>query len=45
MSYNTDEVEMSWSTVGVAKMREKIELADYELTDISNKRNKEVRFM
>ncbi|GMS89739.1 hypothetical protein PENTCL1PPCAC_11914 [Pristionchus entomophagus] len=40
-NYNTDEVEMSWSSVGVAKMREKIELADYELTSISNQRNKE----
>lgn len=33
-SYNTDEVEMDWTSVGVEKMREHIELADYLLIDI-----------
>nr|CAD2177860.1 unnamed protein product [Meloidogyne enterolobii] len=33
-NYNTDEVEMFWSSVGVAKMRDHIELADYLLIDI-----------
>lgn len=37
-SYNTDEVEMRWSALGVSKMREKMELADYELVDIENVR-------
>uniref|UniRef100_A0A1I7ZYM6 Ligand-gated ion channel 50 n=1 Tax=Steinernema glaseri TaxID=37863 RepID=A0A1I7ZYM6_9BILA len=40
-NYNTDEVEMSWSDLGVSKMREKMELADYELMDIENVRNTE----
>jgi len=35
-SYNTDEVAMYWSELGVSKMREKMELADYLLTDIEN---------
>jgi hypothetical protein len=30
-NYNTEEVQMSWSPVGVSLMREKMELADYEL--------------
>ncbi|CAJ0942629.1 unnamed protein product, partial [Mesorhabditis belari] len=34
-NYNTDEVEMQWSPLGVMRMREKIELADYALTNIS----------
>lgn len=33
-SYNTDEVDVAWTDVGVLKMREKMELADYELIDI-----------
>ena len=37
-SYNTDEVQMSWSPLGVSKMREKMELADYELTSIEQLR-------
>jgi hypothetical protein len=37
-NYNTDEVEMHWSTVGVAKMRDHIELADYLLVDILSDR-------
>ena len=41
-SYNTDEVRMSWAPSGVSKMREKMELADYELVDIRNIRNTEV---
>ncbi|KAI6222353.1 hypothetical protein M3Y99_01507100 [Aphelenchoides fujianensis] len=36
--YNTDEVQMDWSPLGVSKMREKMELADYELEDIENVR-------
>uniref|UniRef100_A0A915DV41 Uncharacterized protein n=1 Tax=Ditylenchus dipsaci TaxID=166011 RepID=A0A915DV41_9BILA len=38
-NYNTDEVEMYWSTLGVSKMREKMELADYELDSIANVHN------
>ncbi|KAI1708840.1 neurotransmitter-gated ion-channel ligand binding domain-containing protein [Ditylenchus destructor] len=38
-NYNTDEVEMYWSTLGVSKMREKMELADYELETIINLHN------
>lgn len=41
-SYNTDEVQMSWTPSGVSKMRDKMELADYELVDIKNIRNVEV---
>ena len=37
-NYNTDEVEMYWSSVGVAKMRDHIELADYLLIDIVSER-------
>ncbi|CAB3403221.1 unnamed protein product [Caenorhabditis bovis] len=37
-NYNTDEVKMSWSEKGVQKMREKMELADYELVNINNVR-------
>uniref|UniRef100_A0A0N5AHQ4 Ligand-gated ion channel 50 n=1 Tax=Syphacia muris TaxID=451379 RepID=A0A0N5AHQ4_9BILA len=37
-NYNTDEVQMSWSPLGVSKMREKMELADYELTSIEQLR-------
>ncbi|KAI6176475.1 hypothetical protein M3Y97_00802000 [Aphelenchoides bicaudatus] len=33
-NYNTDEVEMDWSAIGVAKMRDRMELADYELDRI-----------
>ncbi|TKR64972.1 hypothetical protein L596_025438 [Steinernema carpocapsae] len=40
-NYNTDEVQMNWSELGVSKMREKMELADYELMDIENVRNTE----
>ncbi|CAD6187811.1 unnamed protein product [Caenorhabditis auriculariae] len=40
-NYNTDEVQMSWSPNGVQKMREKMELADYELVEITNIRNTE----
>ncbi|VDK48480.1 unnamed protein product [Anisakis simplex] len=40
-NYNTDEVQMSWSPLGVSKMREKMELADYELTGIENLRASE----
>ncbi|VDK87347.1 unnamed protein product [Litomosoides sigmodontis] len=40
-NYNTDEVEMVWSPLGVSKMREKMELADYELTGIENLRKTE----
>ncbi|PAV66156.1 hypothetical protein WR25_20960 [Diploscapter pachys] len=40
-NYNTDEVEMDWSAIGVDKMQKKIELADYVLTNISNKRTVE----
>uniref|UniRef100_A0A914GWE4 Uncharacterized protein n=1 Tax=Globodera rostochiensis TaxID=31243 RepID=A0A914GWE4_GLORO len=38
-NYNTDEVEMDWTSVGVEKMREQIELADYLLIDIVPERN------
>uniref|UniRef100_A0A1I7X756 Ligand-gated ion channel 50 n=1 Tax=Heterorhabditis bacteriophora TaxID=37862 RepID=A0A1I7X756_HETBA len=41
MCYNTDEVQMSWTSSGVSKMRDKMELADYELVDIKNIRNEE----
>ncbi|RCN26712.1 hypothetical protein ANCCAN_27561 [Ancylostoma caninum] len=41
-NYNTDEVQMSWTPSGVSKMRDKMELADYELVDIKNIRNEEV---
>lgn len=41
-SYNTDEVQMNWTEIGVSKMREKMELADYELIDIVNIRRTEV---
>lgn len=44
LSYNTDEVQMEWTETGVSKMREKMELADYELVDIKNVRNVEVCF-
>ncbi|KAI6235920.1 hypothetical protein M3Y95_00102500 [Aphelenchoides besseyi] len=37
-NYNTDEVQMDWSPLGVSKMREKMELADYELDNIENVR-------
>ncbi|WKY00494.1 hypothetical protein Q1695_014941 [Nippostrongylus brasiliensis] len=40
-NYNTDEVQMSWTPSGVSKMRDKMELADYELVDIRNVRNVE----
>ncbi|CAJ0599297.1 unnamed protein product [Cylicocyclus nassatus] len=40
-NYNTDEVQMAWTPIGVSKMREKMELADYELVDIKNVRNVE----
>uniref|UniRef100_A0A158PH33 Ligand-gated ion channel 50 n=1 Tax=Angiostrongylus costaricensis TaxID=334426 RepID=A0A158PH33_ANGCS len=40
-NYNTDEVQMSWTPTGVSKMRDKMELADYELVDIMNIRNVE----
>ncbi|KAK5971443.1 hypothetical protein GCK32_018363 [Trichostrongylus colubriformis] len=40
-NYNTDEVQMSWTPSGVSKMRDKMELADYELVDIKNVRNVE----
>ncbi|VDK65517.1 unnamed protein product [Onchocerca ochengi] len=40
-NYNTDEVQMVWSPLGVSKMREKMELADYELTGIENLRKTE----
>ncbi|KAK6101476.1 Neurotransmitter-gated ion-channel ligand binding domain family protein [Brugia pahangi] len=40
-NYNTDEVQMIWSPLGVSKMREKMELADYELTGIENLRKTE----
>ncbi|KAK5984759.1 hypothetical protein GCK32_018152, partial [Trichostrongylus colubriformis] len=43
-NYNTDEVQMSWTPTGVSKMRDKMELADYELVDIKNVRNVEVRY-
>ncbi|KHN87880.1 Ligand-gated ion channel 50 [Toxocara canis] len=43
-NYNTDEVQMSWSPLGVSKMREKMELADYELTGIENLKTSEARF-
>lgn len=33
---------MDWSAIGVDKMQKKIELADYVLTNISNKRTVEV---
>uniref|UniRef100_A0A7E4V0D7 Ligand-gated ion channel 50 n=1 Tax=Panagrellus redivivus TaxID=6233 RepID=A0A7E4V0D7_PANRE len=39
-NYNTDEVEMSWSKLGVSKMREKMELADYELMEINTEKVK-----
>ncbi|KIH63870.1 hypothetical protein ANCDUO_05827 [Ancylostoma duodenale] len=32
---------MSWTPSGVSKMRDKMELADYELVDIKNIRNEE----
>lgn len=35
---------MVWSPLGVSKMREKMELADYELTGIENLRKTEVSF-
>lgn len=35
---------MVWSPLGVSKMREKMELADYELTGIENLRSTEVSF-
>ncbi|PIO76643.1 Neurotransmitter-gated ion-channel ligand binding domain protein [Teladorsagia circumcincta] len=40
-NYNTDEVQMAWTPTGVSKMREKMELADYELVGINNLRNEE----
>lgn len=40
-NYNTDEVQMVWSPLGVSKMREKMELADYELCGIENLRKTE----
>ncbi|CAO4368570.1 unnamed protein product [Caenorhabditis nigoni] len=40
-NYNTDEVKMDWSENGVQKMRDKMELADYELVDIHKIRNTE----
>lgn len=40
-NYNTDEVKMKWSENGVQKMREKMELADYELVEIVNIRKTE----
>jgi hypothetical protein len=33
---------MNWSPLGVSKMREKMELADYELGKIENIRNEEI---
>ncbi|KRX68159.1 Ligand-gated ion channel 50 [Trichinella nativa] len=38
-NYNTDEVKMSWTDIGVEPMREKMELADYMLENIVNFRN------
>ncbi|CAD5219929.1 unnamed protein product [Bursaphelenchus xylophilus] len=38
-NYNIAEVEMNWSPLGVAPMREKMELADYELDRIDNVRH------
>uniref|UniRef100_A0A914VR67 Ligand-gated ion channel 50 n=1 Tax=Plectus sambesii TaxID=2011161 RepID=A0A914VR67_9BILA len=38
-NYNTDEVQMNWSPVGVELMREKMELADYALVKRFNYRN------
>ncbi|CAD5214386.1 unnamed protein product [Bursaphelenchus okinawaensis] len=38
-NYNIAEVEMTWSSLGVARMREKMELADYELDRIDNVRH------
>ncbi|CAI2349624.1 unnamed protein product [Caenorhabditis sp. 36 PRJEB53466] len=40
-NYNTDEVKMDWSENGVQKMRDKMELADYELVDIHKIRKTE----
>ncbi|CAI5444325.1 unnamed protein product [Caenorhabditis angaria] len=40
-NYNTDEVKMDWSEKGVQKMRDKMELADYELVDINKIRKEE----
>lgn len=41
-NYNTDEVQMNWSPVGVELMREKMELADYALVNRFNYRNEVV---
>uniref|UniRef100_A0A5S6QTY1 Neurotransmitter-gated ion-channel ligand-binding domain-containing protein n=1 Tax=Trichuris muris TaxID=70415 RepID=A0A5S6QTY1_TRIMR len=38
-NYNTDEVSMSWSEVGVEPMRKNMELADYTLEKIISYRN------
>uniref|UniRef100_A0AC34F539 Uncharacterized protein n=1 Tax=Panagrolaimus sp. ES5 TaxID=591445 RepID=A0AC34F539_9BILA len=39
-NYNTDEVDYAWTDVGVLKMREKMELADYELMELNAERVK-----
>ena len=44
-SYNTDEVRMAWAPTGVSKMREKMELADYELENITSLRTTEVTIL
>lgn len=41
-NYNADEVRMKWSAVGAAKMREKMEIADYELINITTFKKLEV---
>ena len=42
-NYNTEDVIMSWTEIGVAKMRDKIELADFVLDSLSNKKDQVVR--
>lgn len=44
-NYNIDEVKMNWSPIGVDKMRDKMELADYELVQIDKKRTQVVRLL
>ena len=41
-NYNIDEVAMNWTSVGVTKTREKMELADFLLDGIKNWRNQTV---
>lgn len=42
-NYNTDEVRMKWSLLGAKPMREKMEIADYQLINITTDRVTEVK--